>query len=162
MTEITAENINKLITNDVSQFMKQVMKKKERSQKQKENDAKLKDRLKSYHEQKRQAKSQNVMSVYDNTNEPIIEIQEAKEVQEIQEVQTAQEIAFKHIEDSFKQIQEMKSSVIDDNIDDDIKPTIINITDIVIDNENVEVLKSKRGRPKKHQHPGPSEIIATI
>ncbi len=127
MTEITAENINKLITNDVSQFMKQVMKKKERSQKQKENDAKLKDRLKSYHEQKRQAKTQNVMSVYDNTNEPTTEIQEAKEVQE---VQTAQDISFQHINDTLEVLQD------------------------------VGVVKSKRGRPKKHQHPGPSETIA--
>ena len=49
MTEINAENINNLITNDVKQFMK----KKERSERQKENDAKLKDRLKLYHQQKR-------------------------------------------------------------------------------------------------------------
>jgi hypothetical protein len=46
------------------------------------------------------------------------------------------------------------------HIDDDIKSTVIDITNIVIDNENVEVVKSKRGRPKKHQHPGPTEIIA--
>jgi hypothetical protein len=135
MTEINAENINNLITNDVKQFMKEVKTKKERSERQKENDAKLKDRLKSYHQQKKEAK--------------------LKELER-------QEIAFKHIQDSFREIQERKSSVIDDNIDDDIKPTIIDITDIVIDNENVEVLKSKRGRPKKHQHPGPSEIIATL
>lgn len=125
MTEINAENINNLITNDVKQFMK----KKERSERQKENDAKLKDRLKLYHQQKKEAKLKE------------------------------QEIAFKHIQDSFREIQERKSSVIDDNIDDDIKPTVIDITNIVIDNEAVEVLKSKRGRPKKHQHPGPSEII---
>ena len=132
MTEINAENINNLITNDVKQFMKEVKAKKERSERQKENDAKLKDRLKSYHQQKKEAKLKE---------------------------QEKQEIAFKHIQDSFREIQEMKSSVIDDNIDDDIKPTVIDITDIVIDNENVEVLKSKRGRPKKHQHPGPTEII---
>ena len=107
-------------------------------------DAKLKDRLKSYHEQKRQAKSQNVMSVYDNTNEP---------TKEIQEVQTAQEIAFKHIEDSFKQIQEMKSPVNDDE-------EIAEIHKYNLIDENVGVVKSKRGRPKKHQHPGPSETIA--
>ena len=129
MTEINSENINNLITNDVKQFMK----KKERSERQKENDAKLKDRLKLYHQQKKEAK--------------------LKELEK-------QEIAFKHIQDTFREIQERKSSVIDDNIDDDIKPTVIDITDIVIDNENVEVLKSKRGRPKKHQHPGPTEIIA--
>jgi hypothetical protein len=128
MTEINSENINNLITNDVKQFMK----KKERSEKQKENDAKLKDRLKIYHQQKKELKLKE---------------------------QERQEIAFKHIQDSFREIQERKSSVIDDNIDDDIKPTVIDITDIVIDNENVEVLKSKRGRPKKHQHPGPFEII---
>jgi hypothetical protein len=112
MTEINSENINNLITNDVKQFMK----KKERSEKQKENDAKLKDRLKLYHEQKKELKLKE---------------------------QERQEIAFKHIQDSFREIQEMKSSVIDDNI-----------------HEDVEVVKSKRGRPKKHQHPGPSEIIA--
>ena len=131
MTEINSENINNLITNDVKQFMK----KKERSEKQKENDAKLKDRLKSYHQQKREAKS--------------------KELEK-------QEIAFQHIEDTFREIHDRKSSVIDDNIDDDIKPTIIDITNIVIDNEAVEVVKSKRGRPKKNQHPGPTEIIATV
>ena len=133
MSEITYDSLNNQITNDVKQFMKEVKTKKERSEKQKENDAKLKDRLKSYHQQKKEAKLKE---------------------------QEKQEIAFKHIQDSFKQIQEMKSSVIDDNIDDDIKPTVIDITDIVIDNENVEVLKSKRGRPKKYQHPGPTEIIA--
>ena len=133
MSEITYDSLNNQITNDVKQFMKEVKSKKERSERQKENDAKLKDRLKSYHQQKKEAKLKE---------------------------QEKQEIAFKHIQDSFKQIQEMKSSVIDDNIDDDIKPTVIDITDIVIDNENVEVLKSKRGRPKKHQHPGPTEIIA--
>ena len=52
MTEINAENINNLITNDVKQFMK----KKERSERQKENDAKLKDRLKLYHQQKKRSK----------------------------------------------------------------------------------------------------------
>jgi hypothetical protein len=133
MTEINSENINNLITNDVKQFMKEVKTKKERSEKQKENDAKLKDRLKLYHQQKKELKLKE---------------------------QEKQEIAFKHIQDTFREIQEMKSSVIDDNIDDDIKPTIIDITNIVIDNENVEILKSKRGRPKKHQHPGQSELIA--
>jgi len=42
MTEIHSGNINNLITNDVKQFMK----KKERSERQKENNAKLKDMLK--------------------------------------------------------------------------------------------------------------------
>ena len=112
MTEINAENINNLITNDVKQFMK----KKERSERQKENDAKLKDRLKLYHQQKKETK--------------------LKELEK-------QEIAFKHIQDTFREIQERKSSVIDDNIDDDIKPTVIDITNIVIDNEAVEVLKVK-------------------
>jgi len=95
MTEIHSGNINNLITDDVKQFMKEVKTKKERSERQKENDAKLKDRLKLYHQQKKEAK--------------------LKELEK-------QEIAFKHIQDSFREIQERKSSVIDDNIDDDIKP----------------------------------------
>ena len=136
MTEITAENINKLITNDVSQFMKEVMRKKERSQrikersqKQKENDAKLKDRLKSYHEQKRLAKLENIAEVYDNANDPATtEVQLIHQV--AQEVQTAQDISFEHINDTLEVLQ------------------------------NVEVVKSKRGRPKKNQHPGPTETIA--
>ena len=124
MSEITAENINKLITNDVSQFMKQVMKKKERSQKQKENDAKLKDRLKLYHEQKKQAKQQNenIISVYENTTEVLPEKEETK-----------LNIALDHINDTLEELQKTEIS---------------------------EVIKSKRGRPKKHQHPGPTEIIA--
>jgi hypothetical protein len=125
--------------------MKEVKVKKERSERQKENDAKLKDRLKTYHQQKREAKLKE------------LEKQEIafKDIQDREK----QEIAFQHIQDTFREIHDRKSSVIDDNIDDDIKPCIIDITNIVIDNEAVEVLKSKRGRPKKHQHPGPVEII---
>jgi type VI protein secretion system component VasK len=122
MTEINSENINNLITNDVKQFMK----KKERSERQKENDAKLKDRLKLYHQQKKEAKLKE---------------------------QEKQEIAFKHIQDTFREIQEMKSSVNDDE-------EIAEIHTYNLIDENVEVVKSKRGRPKKHQHPGPTEIIA--
>jgi len=125
MTEINAENINNLITNDVKQFMKEVKTKKERSERQKENDAKLKDRLKLYHQQKKEAK--------------------LKELEK-------QEIAFKHIQDSFREIQEMKSSVNDDE-------EIAEIHTYNLIDENVEIVKSKRGRPKKHQHPGPTEII---
>ena len=40
---------------------------------------------------------------------------------------------------------------------------------VEVEDENTKALdaietmiKSKRGRPKKHQHPGPVEIIATI
>jgi len=125
MTEINAENINNLITNYVKQFMKEVKTKKERSERQKENDAKLKDRLKLYHQQKKEAK--------------------LKELEK-------QEIAFKHIQDSFREIQEMKSSVNDDE-------EIAEIHTYNLIDENVEIVKSKRGRPKKHQHPGPTEII---
>lgn len=117
MTEITAENINKLITNDVTQFMKQVMKKKQRSEKQKENDAKLKDRLKLYHEQKRQAKLKNIEATYDNSKE--IESDTRNEIKE------AEDIALKHINDTLETLQ---------------TPEIV---------ENVEIVKTKRGRPKK-------------
>jgi hypothetical protein len=47
----------------------------------------------------------------------------------------------------------MKTSVNDDE-------EIAEIHTFNLIDENVEVVKSKRGRPKKHQHPGPIEIIA--
>ena len=131
MTEITAQNINTLITDDVKQFMK----KKERSEKQKENDAKLKDRLKIYHQQKKEAK-----------------LKEALE----------QETRFKHIQDTLQEIEKNKLALIDKEDDEIMK-------NVEVEDENTKALdaietmiKSKRGRPKKHQHPGPVEIIATI
>jgi hypothetical protein len=74
MTEITAENINKLITNDVTQFMKQVKAKKERSERQKENDAKLKDRLKIYHQQKKEAKEAIALKHISDTENEIAQM----------------------------------------------------------------------------------------
>ena len=143
MTEITAQNINTLITDDVKQFMKEVKAKKERSERQKENDAKLKDRLKIYHQQKKEAK-----------------LKEALE----------QETRFKHIQDTLQEIEKNKLVLIDKE-DDEIIEAVKDIEAIEIVDENTKALdavetmiKSKRGRPKKekHQHPGPSEIIATI
>lgn len=137
MTEITAENINTLITDDVKQFMK----KKERSEKQKENDAKLKDRLKIYHQQKKEAK-----------------LKEAIE----------QETRFKHIQDTLQAVENNKLALIDKE-DDEIMKNVNAVEYVDIEDENTKALndveimiKSKRGRPKKHQHPGPSEIIATV
>lgn len=134
MTEINAENINTLITDDVKQFMK----KKERSEKQKENDAKLKDRLKIYHQQKKEAK-----------------LKEALE----------NETRFKHIQDTIEIFEKKKLALIDKEDDEIMK----NVEVIEIVDENTKALndvetmiKSKRGRPKKHQHPGPVEIIATV
>ena len=139
MTEITAENINTLITDDVKQFMKEVKVKKERSERQKENDAKLKDRLKIYHQQKKEAK-----------------LKEALE----------QETRFKHIQDTLEEVQITKLSLIDKE-DDEIMKNVEAVEYVDIEDENTKALndvktmiKSKRGRPKKHQHPGPSEIIA--
>ena len=138
MTEITAQNINTLITDDVKQFMK----KKERTEKQKENDAKLKDRLKIYHQQKKETK-----------------LKEALE----------QETRFKHIQDTLEKVEKNKLALIDDEAE--IIEAVKDIEAIEIVDENTKALdaietmiKSKRGRPKKekHQHPGPSEIITTI
>ena len=114
MTEITAENINTLITDDVKQFMK----KKERSEKQKENDAKLKDRLKIYHQQKKEAK-----------------LKEAIE----------QETRFKHIQDTLQAVEKNKLALIDKE-DDEIMKNVEAIEYEPV--EPVEMVKTKRGRPK--------------
>ena len=114
MTEITADNINNLITNDVKQFMKTVKPRKERTERQKENDVKLKERLTEYHKRKKQA----------------------KEV-----------IALQHIQDTLEQLQEQKE------IEEMIQ---------IIDAPTVEVVKAKRGRPKKHNHPAASTEIRSI
>ena len=90
MTEITAQNINTLITDDVKQFMK----KKERSEKQKENDAKLKDRLKIYHQQKKEAKLKEALD---------------------------QETRFKHIQDTLQEIEKNKLALIDKEDDEIMK-----------------------------------------
>jgi len=129
MTEITAENINKLFCNDVAQFMKTVKKAKERSEKQKENDAKLSERLKNYHQQKREAKLKNVEAIYDNSNE--IESDTTNEIKEAEN--KALEVALKHINATLETLE---------------KPQII---------DSVEIVKTKRGRPKK-LHPATETI----
>jgi len=97
--EITAEDVNKLIVNtdDIP-----VRKPKVRSEKQKENDIKLKERLIEYHRKKKELKNNAV------------------------------EIALKHINDSFKELEEMKEEM------KGAEPISI-----------IEVSKIKRGRPKK-------------
>lgn len=117
MTEITADNINNLITNDVKQFMKTVKPRKERTEKQKENDVKLKERLTEYHKRKKQA----------------------KEV-----------IALQQIQDTLDQLQEQKEI-----------EEMIQIVDEPVA-EAVEVVKARRGRPKKHNHPPASTEIKEI
>ena len=116
MTEITADNINNLITNDVKQFMKTVKPRKERTERQKENDVKLKERLTEYHKKKKQTK---------------------------------EDVALQHIQDTLDHIQEQKE------IDE-----MIHLDDIVVEvAEVVEVVKARRGRPKKHNHPAASTEI---
>jgi hypothetical protein len=122
MTEITAENINKLITNDVTQFMKQVKAKKERSERQKENDAKLKDRLKVYHQQKKEAKEQ-----------------QAKE---------QQAIALKHISDTENEIAQMKIEQLVTEEDHFEIKEMFNPEENTT-KQLFEVIKAKKGRPKK-------------
>jgi len=117
MTEITADNINNLITNDVKQFMKTIKPRKERTEKQKENDVKLKERLTEYHKRKKQA----------------------KEV-----------IALQHIQDTLDHVQEQKEI-----------EEMVQIVDEPID-DVVEVVKARRGRPKKHNHPAASTEIKEI
>ena len=117
MTEITADNINNLITNDVKQFMKTIKPRKERTEKQKENDVKLKERLTEYHKRKKQA----------------------KEV-----------IALQHIQDTLDHVQEQK----------EIEEMIQIVDEPIVD--VVEVVKAKRGRPKKHNHPAASTEIKEI
>ena len=80
MTEITADNINNLITNDVKQFMKTVKPRKERTEKQKENDVKLKERLTEYHKRKKQAKEVIALQHIQDT---LDQVQEQKEIEEM-------------------------------------------------------------------------------
>ena len=118
MTEITAENINKLITNDVTQFMKQVKAKKERSERQKENDAKLKDRLKLYHQQKKEAKEKQV-------------------------------IALKHLCDVENEIAKMKIDQLVTEEDHLEIKEMFNPEEENTTKQLFEVIKAKKGRPKK-------------
>ena len=101
--EITAEDVNQLIVNidDIK-----VKKTKIRSERQKENDIKLKERLTEYHRKKRELKNNSV------------------------------EIALKRIDDSLKELQDIK--------------------------EDVEISKTKRGRPKKHLHPATETISCSV
>lgn len=80
MTEITADNINNLITNDVKQFMKTVKPRKERTERQKENDVKLKERLTEYHKKKKQTKEDVALQHIQDTLE---QLQEQKEIEEM-------------------------------------------------------------------------------
>ena len=91
MSEITAENINKLICNEVSQHMEQVNRAEEivkirrvRTEKQKENDVKLKDRLTEYHKKKKEAKEELVRMkhINDTLNELIKDEENVIELQE--------------------------------------------------------------------------------
>ena len=122
MTEITAENINKLITNDVAQFMKQVKAKKERSERQKENDAKLKDRLKVYHQQKKEAKEKQI-------------------------------IALKHLCDVENDLAKMKIDSLaaeEEHLEMKIEQLVTEEDHLEIKEMfNPEVIKAKKGRPKK-------------
>jgi NADH:ubiquinone oxidoreductase subunit E len=90
---------------------------KERTEKQKENDVKLKERLTEYHKRKKQA----------------------KEV-----------IALQHIQDTLDHVQEQKE------IEEMVQIVDEPIADVV------EVVKARRGRPKKHNHPAASTEIKEI
>ena len=80
MTEITADNINNLITNDVKQFMKTVKPRKERTERQKENDVKLKERLTEYHKKKKQTKEDVALQHIQDT---LSQLQEQQEIEEM-------------------------------------------------------------------------------
>ena len=88
-SEITAENRNKLLTNDVSSFMK-AKKPKVRSEKQKENDLKLAEKLREYHKNKREIINQQIVTHIDNEEELKKEIEQIDELiklnEEIQEI----------------------------------------------------------------------------
>ena len=95
MSEITAENINNLICNEVSQHMEQVNRAEEivkirraRTEKQKENDVKLKDRLTEYHKKKKEAKEELVrMKHINDTLNELNKVEElSKEIDEEEEI----------------------------------------------------------------------------
>jgi hypothetical protein len=130
MTEITAENINKLITNDVAQFMKQVKAKKERSERQKENDAKLKDRLKLYHQQKKEAKEKQIIAL--------------RHLCDVENEIAKMKINSLAAEEDYLEIKEMLNPEKDH----------LEIKEMFNPEENTtkqlfEVIKAKKGRPKK-------------
>ena len=78
--EITAEDVHKLIVNtdDIK-----VKKTKIRSERQKENDIKLKERLTEYHRKKRELKNNSVEIALIHIDDSLIELQEMKEDVEI-------------------------------------------------------------------------------
>jgi hypothetical protein len=88
-SEITVENQNKLLTNDVSTFMK-TKKPRVRSDKQKENDLKLAEKLREYHKNKREVINQQIITHIDNEEELTKEIEQIDELiklnEEIQEI----------------------------------------------------------------------------
>jgi cell fate regulator YaaT (PSP1 superfamily) len=63
---ITVDNID-IPINDVNKIEKVVKVKKERSEKQKENDIKLKERLSEYHKKKKQAKEELALKQIQDT-----------------------------------------------------------------------------------------------
>ena len=92
MSEITNENRNKLISNDVSNFMNRpglpgtVKKPRVRSEKQKENDLKLSQRLREYHSKKASAKNNEILSYIDETRERDI-ITAVEVIEELNEIE---------------------------------------------------------------------------
>ena len=92
-----------------------------RSEKQKENDIKLKEKLIQYHKKKREAKAESLkmkeityaFKEIESDTENILKLEE-QAIQQLKE-----EIALKHIDDSLTELQ------------------------------NIEITKTKKGRPKK-------------
>ena len=132
MSEINNQNRNKLLTNDVKQFMK-MKKPRVRSDKQKENDIKLAEKLREYHKNKREIRNQVITSYIDDvpTEEELI-----KEIEQIDELIKLNE-EIKEIQQEFQ--NEAKRM-------DIFSPTMT-------------ITKSKRGRPRKHLFPQAEEYL---
>jgi hypothetical protein len=98
MSEINNQNRNKLLTDDVKQFIK-MKKPRVRSDKQKENDIKLAEKLREYHKNKREIRNQVITSYIDDvpTEEELI-----KEIEKIDELIKLNE-EIKEIKQEFKQ-----------------------------------------------------------
>ena len=142
MTEITSENINNLICDDITQHFEKLKSRKVRSEKQKLNDLKLKDRLSEYHLKKKEAK------------EELVRMKEINE--KLNELIKEEEINIKQDEADIRQLVKEEypnGYCIDKNV-------AINIT------------KARKGRPKKIKqeypaadvdvYPGPDVAMAEL
>ena len=150
MSDITHEEIQNAIAPQVNQIMETITKQikpaassqagkqpvKERSEKQKQNDVKLKERLIEYHRKKREMKQQEIAlkHINDSFNELNKEMeQEAKEIKELvkEEYPDGYCISKAKVQEIFQKKQSIYNEYVKE------------------EEPSVSVVKARKGRPKK-------------